>query len=86
MDDHKMYPFHFSIIFQIESRNICMACVFMSHLRQLGKAIDCAFGIKYMNMHITNILKENLAKKDPQYLYSMFKVFIMQIIHKFNEV
>jgi hypothetical protein len=41
-----MYTFHFSIIFQIESCNICMACVFMSHLRQLGKAIDCAFGIK----------------------------------------
>jgi hypothetical protein len=63
-----------------------MACVFMSHLRQLGKGIDCAFGIKYMNMCIKNILEENLAKKDPQYLYSMFKVFIMQIVHKSKEV
>jgi len=63
-----------------------MACVFMSHLRQLGKGIDCAFGIKYTNMCIKNILEENLAKKDPQYLYSMFKVFIMQIVHKSKEV
>jgi hypothetical protein len=63
-----------------------MACVFMSHLRQLGKAIDCAFDIKYRNMCIKNFLKENLAKKDSQYLYSMLKVFIMQIVHKSKEV
>jgi hypothetical protein len=63
-----------------------MACVFMSHLGQLGKAIDCAFGIKYMNMCIKNILKENLAKKDPQYLYSTFKVFIMQMVHESKKV
>jgi hypothetical protein len=43
-----------------------MAFVFMSHLRQLGKGIDCAFGIMYTNMCIKNIPKENLAKKDPQ--------------------